>query len=41
MCQDYTDINKACPKKDYPLPIIDQLVDGTASHELLNIMDAY
>ena len=23
MCVDYTDLNKACPKDNYPLPIID------------------
>ncbi|XP_016648320.1 PREDICTED: RNA-directed DNA polymerase homolog [Prunus mume] len=41
MCQDYTDLNKACPKDSFPLPKIDQLLDATAGHELLNFMDAY
>ncbi|XP_034202236.1 uncharacterized protein LOC117617090 [Prunus dulcis] len=41
MCQDYTDLNKACPKDSFPLPRIDQLVDATAGHELLSFMDAY
>ncbi|CAL2276706.1 unnamed protein product [Prunus armeniaca] len=41
MCQDYTDLNKACLKDSFPLPRIDQLVDTTAGHELLNFMDAY
>ncbi|XP_016648937.1 PREDICTED: uncharacterized protein LOC107880912 [Prunus mume] len=41
MCQDYTDLNKACPKDSLPLPRIDQLVDATAGHELLSFMDAY
>lgn len=27
MCIDYTDLNKACPKDNYPFPRIDQLVD--------------
>ncbi|RZC29541.1 hypothetical protein D0Y65_001215 [Glycine soja] len=27
ICTDYTDLNKACPKDAYPLPIIDKLVD--------------
>ncbi|KAI5355600.1 hypothetical protein L3X38_008495 [Prunus dulcis] len=39
--QDYTDLNKACPKDSFPLPRIDQLVDATAGHELLSFMDAY
>ncbi|VVA39473.1 PREDICTED: Transposon, partial [Prunus dulcis] len=41
MCQDYTDLNKACPKDSFSLPRIDQLVDATAGHELLSFMDAY
>ncbi|KAI5335174.1 hypothetical protein L3X38_025307 [Prunus dulcis] len=41
MCQDYTDLNKACLKDSVPLPRIDQLVDATAGHELLSFMDAY
>ncbi|XP_012833996.1 PREDICTED: uncharacterized protein LOC105954857 [Erythranthe guttata] len=40
MCIDFRDLNKACPKDDYPLPRIDQLVDATAGCELLSMMDA-
>lgn len=40
MCVDFTDLNKACPKDDYPLPKIDKLVDSTAGHALLNFMEA-
>lgn len=35
MCIDFTDLNKAIPKKSYPLPHIDQLEDSVAGHELL------
>lgn len=38
---DYSNLNKACPKDAYPLPQIDQLMDATTRHELLNFMDAY
>ncbi|KAI5343608.1 hypothetical protein L3X38_011484 [Prunus dulcis] len=41
MCQDYTNMNKACTKDSYTLPRIDQLVDATAGHELLSFMDVY
>ncbi|XP_021817133.1 uncharacterized protein LOC110759389 [Prunus avium] len=41
MCQDYTDLNKACPKDSFPLPRINQMVDAIAGHELLSFMDAY
>ena len=37
----FTDLNKACPKDSYPFPRIDQLVDSTASHQLLSFMDAF
>ncbi|KAL0312148.1 UNVERIFIED_CONTAM: hypothetical protein Sradi_5614100 [Sesamum radiatum] len=41
MCMDFTDLNKACPKDQYPLPQIDLLVDSTAGCALFSIMDAY
>ena len=41
MCVDFTDLNKACPKDSFPLPRIDQLVDLTTRHKLLNFMDAF
>ncbi|XP_031265758.1 uncharacterized protein LOC116124192 [Pistacia vera] len=39
-CVDFTDLNKACSKESFLLPIIDQLVDATFEHELLSFMDA-
>nr|AAX96424.1 retrotransposon protein, putative, Ty3-gypsy sub-class [Oryza sativa Japonica Group] len=41
MCVDFTDLNKACPKDDFSLPRIDQLVDSTAGCELMSFQDAY
>nr|AAO19368.1 putative polyprotein [Oryza sativa Japonica Group] len=41
MCVDFTDLNKACPKDDFPLPRIDQLVDSTVGCELMSFLDAY
>ena len=41
MCVDFTDLNKACPKDNFPLLRIDQLVDSTAGHKLLMFMDAF
>ena len=41
MCVDYTDLNKACPKDEYPLPRIDQIVDSTFKCKLLCFLDAY
>ena len=41
LCIDFTDINRACPNDNFPLPWIDLIVDGTSSHELLSFMDAF
>jgi hypothetical protein len=41
MCMDFTDLNKACPKDEFPLPGIDSLVDAAASSELMSLLDCY
>ena len=41
LCINFTDINRACPKDNFPLPRIDLIVDATAGHELLSFMDAF
>ena len=41
MCIDFTDLNKACPKDNFPLSRIEQLVYSTAGHKLLSFMDAF
>ena len=38
---DFTDLNRVYPKDSYPLPRIDTLVDSTARHQLLSLMDAF
>lgn len=41
ICTDFRDLNKACPKDDFPLPNIDSLVDSIMSHEMLSLMDGF
>jgi hypothetical protein len=41
MCIDFTDLNKACPKDEFPLPRIDSLVDAAASSEMMSLLDCY
>jgi hypothetical protein len=41
MCIDFTDLDKACPKDEFPLPRIDSLVDATATSELMSLLDCY
>jgi hypothetical protein len=41
MCIDFTDLNKACPKDEFPLPRIDSLVDAAATLEQMSLLDCY
>ena len=41
MCVDFRDLNKACPKDDFPLPYIDILIDNTVGHALLSFKDGF
>ncbi|TYK07343.1 uncharacterized protein E5676_scaffold202G00590 [Cucumis melo var. makuwa] len=39
VCVDFRDLNNACPKDDFPLPIMEIMIDATAGHEALSFMD--
>jgi hypothetical protein len=41
MCIDYSSLNKACSKDEYPLPRIYQIVDSTVTRELLSFLNTY
>ena len=41
MCIDFRDLNKACPKDDFPLPYIDMIVDSAASSVMYSFMDGF
>ena len=41
MCIDYTDLNKHYPKNPFGIPRIDEVIDSTASCELLCFLDCY
>jgi len=38
---DYRDINRACPKDNFPTPFIDQLIDECARSEMYSFMDCF
>jgi hypothetical protein len=40
ICVDFTNLNKVCPKDNFPFPKIDQLVDFTTSFEYLSSLHA-
>jgi hypothetical protein len=37
MCIDFTSLNKACPKDNFPLPRIDKIVDSAAGCEVMSV----
>ena len=41
VCIDFRNLNDACPKDEFPLQIIDNLVDATVGHEMYSFMDEY
>ena len=41
ICIDFLDVNKACPKDDFPLPNIDTIVDLTVDHSIFSLMDGF
>ena len=38
---DFRDLNKACPKDNFLLPLIDVLVDKTIGSALMSFMDGF
>jgi hypothetical protein len=41
VCVDYRDINKACPKDNFPTPFINQIVDDCTGSEIFSLMDDF
>ena len=40
-CVDFQNLNKACPKDEFPLPNMDLLIDLAASHAMLSFMEGF
>ncbi|CAL9012200.1 unnamed protein product, partial [Prunus brigantina] len=38
LCVDFGNLNLATPKDEYPMPMVDLLIDGAAKHEILSFM---
>ncbi|XP_074293723.1 uncharacterized protein LOC141620863 [Silene latifolia] len=39
ICVDFRDLNDACPKDDFPLPVTELMIHATTGHEALSFMD--
>uniref|UniRef100_A0A2N9IAW3 Reverse transcriptase domain-containing protein n=1 Tax=Fagus sylvatica TaxID=28930 RepID=A0A2N9IAW3_FAGSY len=40
-CVDFQNLNKACPKDEFPLPNMDLLIDSAAGHTMFSFMDGF
>ncbi|KAJ8615247.1 hypothetical protein MRB53_034619 [Persea americana] len=41
VCIDYRDLNNACPKDEFPLPISEVMIDNTCRFERMTFMDGF
>jgi hypothetical protein len=41
VCTDLGDLNKACPKDNYPMPLIDQMNNECVTNEIFSFMDVF
>jgi hypothetical protein len=41
MCIDFTSLNKACPKDNFPLPRIDKIVNSAVGCEVMSLLDCF
>jgi hypothetical protein len=41
LCVDYRDLNKDCPKDNYPTPFIDQIIDNCVGNVIFSFMDGF
>ena len=39
VCVDFRDLNKACPKDDFPLPITEMMIDAITEYKVFSFMD--
>ena len=41
ICIDFRDLNRACPKDDFPLPTMEIMIDNTSTYQAFSFMDGY
>ena len=41
ICIDFRDLNEACPKNEFPLPITDAMIDNTCEFGRMSFMDGF
>jgi hypothetical protein len=41
MCTDFTNLNKCCPKDDFPITRINQIVESAAGCDIMTLLDCF
>jgi ribonuclease HI len=41
VCVDFRDLNRACPKDDFPIPVTEMVIDATTGYGALSFMDGF
>ena len=41
VCIDFRDLNTTTPKDEYPMPVVDLLVDRSTGHSIMLMMDGH
>ena len=41
ICIDFRDLNRTCPKDNFPTPFIDQILDECAGRKVFSFMDGF
>jgi hypothetical protein len=39
VCMDFRDLNRATPKDEYPMPVVETLINATVGNKILSFMD--
>jgi hypothetical protein len=39
VCMDFKDLNRATPKEEYPMPVVETLINAAVGHKILSFMD--
>jgi hypothetical protein len=39
VCIDFRDLNRATPKDEYPMPIVDMLINDASGHRVISFLD--
>jgi hypothetical protein len=39
VCVDFHNLNKVTPKDEYPMPVVEVLINGASGHKMISFLD--